>query len=162
MEFIKCRNCGHPYLPGEASYCGKCGHRLPTQKNLVDEVNDLESEPKPYGAVRFTSGLVVFLGWVWIILGWMLSFTVGSVFGESLAQFFVRSDAGYSVIRNFTALIVVILGFINTIYGIGMIAGGQLISIMLDIRNDTHSTMRLVRRFGLMIPDETRSVTGGE
>lgn len=154
MELIPCRNCGRPYVPGEASYCGKCGERLSTKTNLIDEVRQLESEPKPYEAVRFTSGLIVFLGWVFIIGGWFLAFTIGAVFGETLAQFFAKSGSSYSVLQNITILISFILGFINTVFGVGMIASGQLLAVMLDIRNDTHTTMRLVRRFGLLVSED--------
>ena len=100
MELIHCRNCGHPYLPGEATYCPKCGEVLATKANIVDEIKQLESEPKPYEALRFTSGLIIFFGWVVIILGWFFAFTIGSIFSETLARIVVSDGAPYSAFRN--------------------------------------------------------------
>jgi len=41
-----------------------------------------------------------------------------------------------------------------TIIGVMIIASGQFFLIMLDIHTDTHTTMRLIRRFGLLMSEE--------
>ena len=70
METNYCRSCGKSYHPGETNYCTKCGEILQTKENLINEIKQIEHEPKPYEALRFTSGLIAFFGWTVIILGW--------------------------------------------------------------------------------------------
>ncbi len=156
MDLIHCKNCGRSYMPGESSYCSKCGERLSTKSDIVDEINKLEREVKPYEALRFTSGVIVFLGWVVIIAGWI---TVGMIytFTVSVAEN-VMSGHSYTVINNVAKLFAFFEGSGVTIFGLMMIAFGQVFQVILDLRNDTHTTMRLVRRFGLMMSDEARPV----
>lgn len=154
MEFNHCPSCDWPYLPGEASYCTKCGTLLSKSINPAQEIKQLESQSKPYEALRFTSWLIVVLGWAVIIFGWLFAITFGSVVAAPIAKNIVAKDAAENVIQNFDLLVIVIIGMITTIYGILLIASGQVISALLDIRDDTHTTMRLIRRFGLLMSEK--------
>jgi hypothetical protein len=143
-----CRACGARYIPNESRYCTKCGQPIQVKDNLANEIKIIQREPKPYEALRIVSGFIVLFGWVIIIVGWITAFSVGDLFGKSLAQFV--SDSGpFSLTRNFSFLVSFVLGSFSTIQGLFMIAAGQVFMVLLDIRNDTHTTMRLVARLGL-------------
>lgn len=160
MESNYCKSCGKSYIPGEAGYCTKCGEILQTKDNLIDEIKKIEREPKPYESLRFTSGVIVFFGRVVIVLGWFLAITIVYIYGDSIAKIFISDATPYrtvTTIGNTLAFITFIFGFLNTIFGIFLIASGQIFMALLDIRNDAHTTMRLVRRFGLLISEENNN-----
>ena len=153
-----CPNCGTKAKDENALYCEVCGTRIveqpvptikrPEGEQLLSDLHRIESEPKPYEALRFVSGLIVFFGWLMIIGGWFLGFTVAALYTDTL------SDAGpYFIARNKTWLISTFIGMVSTIQGLFMIAGGQVFMVLLDLRNDMHTTMGFVQRFGLSMFD---------
>jgi len=141
-------------MQGEASYCTKCGTSLSKSINPAQEIKQIENAPKPYEALHFTSGVIVFFGWMVIIFGWLFALTFGSVAAASIAKYLVSEDATSQVLQNMNVLVVIVLGGINMIWGITLIASGQVLAVILDIRDDTHVTMRLVRRFGLLMSEK--------
>lgn len=148
MELNHCQSCGHPYVAGDASYCSKCGERLSTKNSLVADIQKIEGESKPYTALHFTSGLLGLFGWLVIIFGWLFAFTAGVVLSETIARTFVSDGASSSILRNMTFLISTIIGVLNTLLGISLIAASQIIEVLLDVRNDLHVTRSYIR-FGL-------------
>lgn len=149
MDMLRCSKCGHPYQAGDVKYCTVCGQALETSTNLISEIKQIERESSPYEALRFVAGLIVFFGWVVIIGGWLFALTIGAAFSGSIAKNLVSDGASSTVLSNMTYLVSGFIGFLATINGLGMIASGQIYMALLDIRNDTHTTMRLIRRFGL-------------
>lgn len=155
MKLINCPSCGWPYLPGEASYCTKCGTSLSKSINPAQEIKQLESQPKPYEALRFTSGLMIFFGWL-VIIGVWVSVSMTYTFTVSMAENMVSDAVSYTVVSNLAVLISILFGMAGTILGITLIASGQVFQVMLDIRNDMNLTARLVRRFGLLMSEDQR------
>jgi len=143
-----CSVCGNPQPDGKAIYCFKCGSKLLTQTTIMDDIKAIDQEPLPYDALRFTGGLIVFLGWVVIIVG-TLAITMASAYTLGMAEKVIGSTSAYSVTLNVSRLITIIGILINAIIGISFIAAGQVIAVLLDIRNDLHTTKRYIRRFGL-------------
>ncbi len=149
MEIRHCPLCGAAYLPGEVSFCVKCGQPLQTKTSIIQDVKRIEQEPNPYNALRIASGFIVFFGWLVIIFGWIFAMMIGSIFMETIASV----TGPYSLARNQSYLVSFIIGMISTIQGLFMIAAGQVFLALLDLRNDMHATMRMVRRFGLAMLD---------
>ncbi len=151
MDIYFCSTCGARYIPGESNYCVKCGAVIRV-RDVSQDIKFIQREPKPYETLRIVSGFIILFGWITVIVGWMVAFAIGAWYGETLAQL-VSDAAPYSVARNQSFLVSVIIGFMFTIQGFGMIASGQVYMALLDIRNDTHTTMRLITRLGLAMLD---------
>lgn len=147
-----CSNCGARYIPGESNYCVKCGSVI-RARDISQDIKRIQNEPKPYEALRIVSGFIVFIGWIVIVVGWMVAFSIGALFGETLSQFV--SDTGpFSLTRNISFLVSLVIGSFATIQGLFMIASGQIFMVLLDIRNDSHITMRLITRLGLALVEK--------
>lgn len=143
-----CSTCGARYLPGESNYCGKCGAVIKVQ-DISQDIKRIQREPKPYEALRFTSGLIIFLGWVIIIGGWFVAFTIGAVVSDTIASALVSDGASVTLLKNMSMMISFSIGMFTTIQGLFMIALGQVFMALLDVRNDTHITMKMIARFGM-------------
>ena len=145
-EFIYCPNCKHPYVKGSAIFCAECGTHLSKSISPAQEIKQLEQEPRPYSALRFTSSLIIFFGWLYIIFGWIFSFTI--VYGM-IGQYLPPDRS-----PNLAGVIAFVLGSIHTLIGILLIAGGQFYQIALDIRDDMHITARIIRRFAILMSEK--------
>jgi len=166
VEPSHCTSCGAAYIPdGKVLYCSNCGAPLKSRKsktNLVDDIRTIDDEPTPYEALRFTGGLIVFIGWVVIIMGWFFAFTLGLIISETIARNFISDGEPYSAVRNMTMFLSVIMGMGNSLYGLLLIASGQVVQVLLDMRNDTHATRRYVRRFGLNMSENAEKVISAD
>jgi len=132
-----CRICETPYRPGVDKFCTKCGQPLETQDNLVKELAQIERAPKPYEALRFISFITIALGWLLIVAG-----VLCSVILYAFLENFIHDALASQSLAALAALIFVI-------NGVSVIAAGQVCLVLLEIRDDTHTTMQMVRRFGL-------------
>lgn len=154
MELSTCRNCGTPYNVGEVNFCTVCGQPLQTRENLIKEIKRIEREPKPYNALRITASLLIGLGWFIIIVGWLSAvFITGSMIEQMKGFLAVQSGPLFDIA---SLVFTVLIWSWIAILGLVVIASGQVFLVLLDIRNDMNTTMRLVRRFGLaMLEDKT-------
>jgi hypothetical protein len=115
-------------------------------KRLISQVRTIDNESAPYGALRFVSGMFNIIGFVVIIIHTILM--------VMSAYPYILEKLGDQLI----ALAITVLAWgIGTIFGIVIIAQGQMLELMLDIRNDMYLTRRYVRRFGLHMAREVES-----
>jgi hypothetical protein len=100
----------------------------------------MNAEPRPYQALRFISALVMGGGWVIIIMGWalvILYYALGA--GVLVSQ---STLDGFPVISPYIPFIFL---FLDTLIGVIVIGAGQVYAVILDIRDDMHTTMQYVR-----------------
>jgi hypothetical protein len=150
MESTLCKICGEPFILGKALYCTNCGNPLTIKKKsrLIADIEDIESEPIPYGALRFVIGMINVLGWVVIISTSLI---------VALSYSFIRTKFGDD--NTITVAISIMIWCIGLIFGTVIIAQAQIVELMLDIRNDMHVTRRFIRRFGLYMFKKAESTT---
>lgn len=152
-----CQHCGAAYDPQADIYCSKCGTKISggheLKKKLLEDLKAIEDNPPVYETVRFVSSLIVFIGWLIILFGWGLSLFVGALMGETLAGF-ISDSTSSSVLRNINGLMTFLSGSWFTIQGLFTIAFGQGITVLLDMRQDTNITKRLIRRMILLIAEK--------
>ncbi len=155
MEKMDCYRCSSEFNPDKDRFCSQCGLQFYTdkaKKKLLQEIDDIENEPSPYETMRFTASVIIGFGWVVIIIGWASTlFVYGGLI--QILQDFVAIKNGQLFDIASVFFIVLVWAYV-TIIGVMIIASGQFFLIMLDIRNDTHITMRLIRRFGLLMSEE--------
>jgi len=156
MNYSHCPVCDHPYFPEDEKYCTQCGKFLKQKIKPSDEIKSMEKEPRPYSALRFTSALIIGIGWTVIIISWiavLLWYTLVNTTFQKVSSGLVFDPFLVSLTMDVTIYISFGCGVIGTVMGILMIATGEIYSVFLDIRDDTHVTMRLIRRFGLMLSE---------
>lgn len=138
---MECPNCYEPYRAGEVNFCWACGHDL--RDNVAGEIKEIAREPNPYEALRFMASLIIALGWVSIVVGWLF----GSAF---IFRAVIINDVVFTFVEPWMQFGAGIGGiFISTLTGVSLIASGQIYYVLLDLRNDTHVTMLTVRRIAL-------------
>lgn len=150
MDNIYCRQCGTPYVVGEAQFCAKCGTPLPESPDAKDEIKAMEKEERGYEVLRFTAALVVFLGIVFIVVSWVMALLSYPVLMAWIKSF-VSDGVGLQSIQNIVTGFALMMGLLGTLGGIGMIAWGQMMLMFAEIRDDVHTSTRLLRRLALMI-----------
>lgn len=97
---------------------------------------------KEYRTLSIISRFTIVLGWLIILFGWGFGVIVSALYGEIISAF--QESANTSLQE---MLIVVTTGVFFTIQGLFIIASGQVMLVLLDIRNDTRSQLNLLRRF---------------
>lgn len=151
-----CDNCGHPYTPGDSLYCSKCGQRLPSQ--LEKQLNTLDGDVRrDYQALRFTASLLVLLGWLVIVASVFGSLVLYSSLNSENATVTIvprnwdspgtdvplgDPDPALGSLARFIAVSVSAGGILG---GVVLIAFGQLLHAIVDIRNDARITSRIAR-----------------
>lgn len=148
MSLIRCLECETPYVPGEALYCANCGTKLPDQSHVINQITKIEDAPRPYNALRFTSGLIITLGWVTIIAGWafvLFWWTAANATYQMVSDVSINNPYLFS---NISASVAIFIGLFSTVMGVLVIGAGQVYAVILDIRDDMNTTMQYVR-YGL-------------
>ncbi|MBI5950176.1 MAG: hypothetical protein HY865_00850 [Chloroflexi bacterium] len=108
-------------------------------QKLRDDIDAIEDQRAPYGALRVVVWVTSTIGWVVIAVHIALTVFV--------AHPFIRSKLLGAELP--TLLLTLFFGLIGSLFGIGILASAQIIDLLMDIRNDVHLTRRYVRRFGL-------------
>jgi hypothetical protein len=105
---------------------------------------------RSYTTLRFIAfaieyiGVVIILGsWVFSLLWWT---SVNATWQASEPN--QSPPALFEWLRDISWMLPVVSGSIGTITGMMMVAWGQVIQVFLDIRDDTHTTMRLISQGG--------------
>lgn len=130
MSIRTCPNCGN--LQGYGDFCSQCGHDLSNVK--AQEIVIPDSKPKEYGALRFTASLMIFMGWMIVILSVVSACLMYSGIGSINAVFSQESGSGVgSVVGAMATTFTLAFG---VIMGVATIAAGQVIMVILDIRDD--------------------------
>ena len=106
-------------------------------QKLKDDLEIIEDAPMPYGALQVISAAFNILGWLVIIVHCLVTAVI--------IHPFIRGRFGEFLP---TLLLSIFALFIGLLYGVSIIAVGQVIELMIDIRNDVRITRRYVRRFG--------------
>ncbi len=156
-EKLFCHQCGAEFDPKLARYCSQCGAGFYPSKNkkrarLLDDVEEIMDAPNPYEAMRFTASLVISLGWTVIIVGWASAvFVYGGI--VDILQNFVEVQNG-PLFDMASVFFVILVWALVAVVGVMIIAVGQFYFVLLDIRNDTHTTMRLIARLGLAMHEK--------
>lgn len=127
----KCFDCDRENEDA-AVYCVKCGTPLDPKvySRLLARAAKKQTAPRSYPALRFISGFFVFFGWVYILFGWLMAISTGSVVSQLIASTFDISMPYMSL------FIAVFLGVMSTAFGFIFIASGEVFSLMLDIGGD--------------------------
>jgi len=105
---------------------------------LLDQIMDVEEEPKRYNALHLAAGIIQVIGWVSIIIHAILTIL--------LAYPFIRMKIVEDLAVYALTFMVWILG---SLFGVFIIAQGQLIDLLLGMSDDIHLTRKYLRRFGL-------------
>jgi hypothetical protein len=109
-------------------------------QKLKDDIETIEDQPMPYGALRVVAFATNIIGWLVIVIHLLITAVV--------IHPYLRNKYDETL----PALLLTALAlFAGLLVGIFIIAQAQIIELMLDIRNDLHLTRRYVRRFGLHI-----------
>lgn len=154
MEIRHCPLCGAAYLPGEVSFCVKCGQPLQTKTSIIQDIKRIEQEPNPYNALRFTSTVIIGFGWFVIVIGWAAALLLYGGLLQFLQGFVaVKSGPLFDVA---SVIFMLMIWSWVTIVGLFVIASGQVFMALLDLRNDMRATMRMIRRFGLAMLDNEK------
>jgi hypothetical protein len=152
MDMMRCQNCGKEYQPGKVRFCSQCGKPLSSKPNVIDDLKELEHEPRPFEALRFTSGLYIIFGWVIGLLGCVLSSFMYSIV-MNIVQQFVSDGTTSTVIQSTTLFITIIADILIGIVALSIIAHGQMLQLISNMRDDLHLTTRIIRRLSLMLSE---------
>jgi hypothetical protein len=133
---VYCPNCKNVQEIGK--FCSQCGYDLSKvrDKPLIETTNSSQS----YGTLRFVSLLMVLLGWL-IIIGSLIAAVV------NYSQFVTDGNAiisqGQSDVPLYDpnwlispGLSAVLIATVGMVFGLAEIAAGQIIMVLLDIRDD--------------------------
>lgn len=118
-------------------------------QKLSDDIVNIEGTPQPYGALRIVIASFNIIGWAVIVIHFLVTVV--------LAYPFIRGKLpNDALVVLLLTLVFLLIGFL---VGISIIASGQVLELLLDMRNDIHITRRYVRRFGLFMAKTTEQKT---
>jgi len=102
----------------------------------------MEKETGKYGALRFTAGVIIAFGWLWLIVGWLGPFIFADMFQGFASRWMGYSDSPSTSLIIFTFT----WGIVNTILAMFVVAYGQLLLLLIEMRDDLHTSMRALLR----------------
>lgn len=153
---VECHACGKPYLPGEATFCTRCGARLPESKiNIRDIPRDKEinfkkrTSQRRYEVLAFTAGLQMFFGWIMIISALLFSsylYSFSADISDALYSTVAYADDGYSKLtgepvsktpfETIPIAISLLVAGIGVVLGVNLVAHGQLIFLFINLNDE--------------------------
>lgn len=174
---VECPYCHKEYLPGEATYCPRCGGRLPESDINIHEYKKNAKPKSPtwkinhyikprYRALELVANIQVAMGWFLLLFSFVAAFTMVDFFDAFLpeAERYTLSDGApqldrpYEQETNPTAwTFSFIIGFIGILGGLRIIASGQLLHLQIDLAEETAILNRETQRFFLWYAKRKRA-----
>ncbi len=115
---------------------------------LRDRLDKIEDQDSPYQALEFTSSVIVGLGWAVIIIGALFASSVGAF--SLIANLSIFQKTENELLKILISILALLISWApSTLMGVFIIAYGQMLKLMLDIRNDVDVTRQYIRAISL-------------
>jgi hypothetical protein len=112
---------------------------------LYEKIAEIEEQPMPYGALRVVAAAFNIMGWLVIVLHGIVTIVLVYPF---------MADKFNEILPALLLSLFVFL--IGVLFGVFIIASGQIIELLFDMRRDMRITRRYIRAFGLHFAREQK------
>lgn len=104
-------------------------------------LGEMMRESRRYEILRFTANLISALGWLLLVLGWVIPFLLLDAIGVLVGRFVGGDMSELSISAN-AVIVYFLIGLLNSLISFGIISYGQLLLLFVEIRDDLHEIAR--------------------
>lgn len=112
---------------------------------MKNKINSIEKEFPPYQALRSVAYIIVTLGWLFILLGVVVTLAVYDLYLSPALNTYLPKDYDPTLANIISVGILFFQWLIIFIFGMFIVAAGQIYLVLLDIRDATYAQKEYTR-----------------